>query len=79
MVLAYNDTDLDDLDCDFLLKIPNRENNIETHAEQIHQFAFAMRGQRADRGVIAERIDLNSKEKTRLAFFEQVIRNFSQI
>jgi glycosyltransferase involved in cell wall biosynthesis len=76
LVLAYNDTDLDDLGCDFLLKIPNREDNIETHASMIHEFAYAMRGQRVDRSVIGDRIDLNSKERKRLAFFEQVIRDF---
>jgi hypothetical protein len=75
MILAYADTDLDALQCDFLLKIPNRDDNIETHAARIREFAYAMRGRRVDRQLIRERIDSAAKEGQRLAFFEQVIRD----
>ncbi|MEW6405227.1 MAG: glycosyltransferase [Chloroflexota bacterium] len=75
MVLAYEDTDLADLDSDFLLRIPNRDDNIETHAARIREFAYAMRGQRVDRHLIGERIDSKPKEKKRLAFFEQVVQD----
>ncbi len=74
VVLPYTDTDLNDLECNFLLKIPNREDNIETHGEMIHDFSFRMRGKRADRSLIATRIDLKYKEAMRLAFFEKIIK-----
>lgn len=73
MVLPYKDTDLDDLDCDFLLKIPNKEDNIHTHGETIREFAYRMRGVRADRGVLKDRIDSTRKEELRLKFFEEIV------
>ena len=75
MVFAYRDTDLDELDCDFLLKIPNRPDNIENHAALVREFAYSMRGQRVDRNLIRNQIDSGLKEEQRLAFFEQVIQN----
>lgn len=74
MVLPYKDTDLDDLDCDFLLKIPNKEDNIQTHGEAIRDFAYRMRGVRADRAMLKDRIDSNRKEEIRLKFFEEIIK-----
>ena len=76
VILPYVDTDLNDLDCSFLLKIPNQEDNIQTHGEIIGDFIFRMRGKRADRRVLNERIGSHQKEKERLEFFEQIIRNF---
>ena len=73
MVVPYIDTDLDDLDYDCFLKIPNREDNIRTHAEAIRDFAYRMRGRRAERSLFASRIDVGMKEKKRLEFFEQII------
>jgi glycosyltransferase involved in cell wall biosynthesis len=72
-ILPYLDTDLHDLECNFLLKIPNREDNVETHAEEIRDFIYRMRGRRADRAVFAERIDIKEKERKRLKFFMQFI------
>lgn len=71
-VLAYIDTDLEDLDCDFLLKIPNRDDNIETHGDAIRAFAYRMRGRRAERKLLAERIGSGPKEIQRLDFFEKI-------
>ncbi|HUH97511.1 MAG TPA: glycosyltransferase [Anaerolineales bacterium] len=73
MVVPYKDTDLDDLDCDFLLKIPNREDNIRTHAGVIREFAYRMRGRRAERARFAARIDVGPKERKRLEFFQQLL------
>ncbi len=73
-VLAYLDTDLDGLDCDFLLKIPNRDDNIETHGDAIHAFAYRMQGRRAERKLLAQRIDSRPKEIQRLDFFEKIIQ-----
>jgi hypothetical protein len=72
LVIAYADTDLDDLNCEFLLKIPNKENNIETHAPLIRDFAYKMRGRRVDRTQVG-RLDITSKEAERLAFFDQLL------
>jgi glycosyltransferase involved in cell wall biosynthesis len=72
MVLPYKDTDLDDLDCDFLLKIPNKEDNIQTHGQAVHDFAYRMRGRRAERRLLAP-IDQVAKEAERIRFFEEVI------
>ncbi|MCC6298106.1 MAG: glycosyltransferase [Anaerolineales bacterium] len=74
LVVAYKDTDLDDLDCDFLLKIPNKEDNIHTHGEAIRDFAYRMRGVRADRVALKDRIDSTRKEELRLKFFEEIVR-----
>ena len=73
MVVPYTDTDLDDLDCDFLLKIPNREDNVQTHASTIRDFACRMRGRRADRSLIAARVDSGRKEIQRLSFFAEIL------
>ena len=74
LVVAYTDTDLDDAGFDFLLKIPNKEDNIHTHGEAIREFAYRMRGIRADRGVLKDRIDSTRKEELRLNFFEEILR-----
>ena len=72
LVVAYVDTDLDDLECKFLLKIPNKEDNIQTHAQLIRDFAYGMRGQRVDRGQIT-RLDSASKEADRISFFLEIV------
>ena len=73
MILAYKDTDLDALDFEFLLKIPNREDNITTHGKLIRDFAYRMRGKRVNREAITPYIDTQLKEQQRLAFFEEII------
>jgi hypothetical protein len=74
MVVAYADTDLEEADCSFLLKIPNKEDNIQTHAQSIHDFAYGMRGRRADREFLKKYIDADQKEATRLSFFEELLQ-----
>ena len=75
MVLPYSDTDLDDLNCDFLLKIPNKEDNIQTHGEAIREFAYRMRGVRADRAMLEKLIDSTYKEEMRLKFFAEILNS----
>jgi len=72
LVLAYRDTDLDNSKADFLLKIPNKEDNIQTHAQSIHDFAYRMRGLRVDRNLIAS-IDQAAKEAERIRFFKEIL------
>lgn len=74
MILPYHDTDLHSLNVDFLLKIPNKEDNIQTHGEAIREFAYRMRGVRADRAALKDRIDSRRKEELRLKFFEEIVR-----
>jgi len=76
LVLAYKDTDLHDLEVDFLLRIPNKEDNIQTHAQAIRDFAYQMRGQRVDRSLI-QSIDQSAKEHERVEFFEEIVANRS--
>ncbi|NWG08345.1 MAG: glycosyltransferase family 4 protein [Chloroflexi bacterium] len=71
LVVAYIDTDLHDLDCDFLLKIPNKEDNIRTHARAIREFAYKMRGVRVAREQISA-LDQTNKELSRIAFFAEL-------
>ena len=78
MVLPYVDTDLKDLDADFLLKIPNKEDNIQSHGQAIHDFAYRMRGRRVDRDQVAL-IDQVAKEAERIRFFEEIISNTATI
>ncbi len=78
LVFAYTDTDLDEASSDFLLKIPNKEDNIQTHAQSIHDFAYRMRGRRADREFLKKYIDANQKETMRLSFFEEILQKNHQ-
>jgi len=72
-ILPYFDTDLSGLESEFFLQIPNKEDNIQTHGQAIHDFVFAMRGRRIPRELIFERIDISVKEAQRLEFFQRVI------
>ena len=72
LLLGYHDTDLSDLDLPTILQIPNTEDNLVTHAEQIRKFAFAMMGQRLDFNAVAPHLDQRKKEEARLAFIETV-------
>jgi hypothetical protein len=74
LVIAYVDTDLSDGDHDFLLKIPNKEDNIQTHGEAIQAFAHRMRGCRADRAILERCISSAAKETQRLEFFD-ILKN----
>ncbi len=72
MILPYKDTDLDSLNCDFLLQIPNTEDNIRTYSKNIRDFAYKMRGKRVVRKLISS-IDQYYKEQARLKFFEAIL------
>jgi glycosyltransferase involved in cell wall biosynthesis len=76
LVMAYFDTDLHDSKADFLLRIPNKEDNIQTHAQVIRDFVYRMKGRRVDRKLIPS-IDQAVKERQRLQFFEEIISSRS--
>jgi hypothetical protein len=74
LVLAYMDTDLGDASYDFLLRIPNKEDNIQTHGQAIYEFAHRMRGCRADRAILERYISSLHKESQRLEFFDEILQ-----
>lgn len=73
LLLGYHDTDLSDLNLPTILQIPNAEDNLASHAEQIRKFAFDMMGKRMDFKTLASHLDQRKKEETRLAFFEKIL------
>lgn len=73
LILAYHDTDLSNLNLPTVLQIPNTEDNLTTHVEQIRRFAFDMMGKRLEFKAVAPHLDQRKKEEARLAFFEKVI------
>ncbi|MDP1544950.1 MAG: glycosyltransferase family 4 protein [Anaerolineales bacterium] len=74
MIIAYKDTDLEDSGGDFLLRIPNKEDNIKTHADAIREFAYKMQGKRVERRFI-QALDQHNKEDKRLRFFESLLNS----
>jgi hypothetical protein len=74
VILPYDDTDFLDNVFDFILQIPNTEDNLVIHGDLVHDFSYRMRGKRADIDAIRVRIDQREKERNRLAFFEQVVQ-----
>ncbi len=74
LVLAYIDTDLDDLKCDLLLKIPNKEDNIQTHSQDIREFAYKMKGLRVNHSQIIK-LDQSDKELDRIDFFKRIAQS----
>jgi glycosyltransferase involved in cell wall biosynthesis len=73
LVIAYHDTDLSGKGFDFVLEMPNTEDNLLEYGERVRQFAYAMQGRRVDRTVVAPLIDQRIKEQARLGFMRQVL------
>ncbi|GAB4497318.1 MAG: hypothetical protein OHK003_05440 [Anaerolineales bacterium] len=73
LLLGYHDTDLSDLNLPTILQIPNTEDSLETHADEIRKFAFDMMGKRLDFNAVAPHLDQRKKEESRLAFFEKLL------
>lgn len=71
-ILPYRDTDLDDLDSDLILRIPNSDDNVRSHRQQIYDFVQSVRGRRVPRELIRDRIDSQAKEKRRLDFLKSI-------
>lgn len=77
LIIAYKDTDLHDRESSFLLKIPNKEDNIRTYASAIREFAYAMRGVRVEQSQVLS-LDQSAKELRRVTFFNDLLRFRSQ-
>lgn len=73
VLIAFRDTDLNDVQVDTILRIPNTEDNVIQYAEDIRDFAYRMMGRRVDLNVVGPYLDQRKKEKKRLAFFEKVL------
>jgi len=67
-ILPFRDTDLDSLDSDLILRIPNTEDNVRAQAAEIHDFLLRVQGKRIPRELVRGRIDGRIKEKQRLDF-----------
>ncbi len=73
IILANADTDLEHVELDMILKIPNTEENVTEHAERIRQFAYDMIGRRVHIDFVAPYLDQRFKEQQRLGFFEEIL------
>lgn len=74
LIIAYTDTDLDDKKSGFLLKIPNQEDNVETHAGMIRDFLYKVRGKRVSQAMVMD-LDQRRKELNRIEFFSEILHN----
>jgi glycosyltransferase involved in cell wall biosynthesis len=70
VVVGYDDTDFLGERPWFMLRLPNEEENVRRHVEEIRSFLDRVRGRRVPRDEVAERIGVHAKEVRRLAFFE---------
>jgi hypothetical protein len=75
VALAYQDTDLQNIQSDLFLFLPNTPDNISSHGKLIRDFAFRVQGKRVDRELIRPLINRTDKEKKRLTFFEQILNS----
>lgn len=73
VIIAYRDTDLNEISLDTILRIPNTEDNVVANAETIRTFAYTMMGKRVDINSVASYLDQKQKEAARLGFFQQIL------
>jgi hypothetical protein len=71
-VIGYRDTDFP-AEPSFLLRLPNDEDNIRASVKHLAEFVTAWRGRRVERAEVAH-LDTPSKEASRLALMESVLR-----
>lgn len=69
VIAGYKDVDVDGQN--FILNIGNYEGNVTDHIEDIRSFVKAFHGNRINKSLVNPLIDLNEKEKTRLAFIRK--------
>lgn len=74
-ILAYDDTDFPE-DADFLLKLPNEEDNLLPHLDAIQTFVRRWQDHRVPRESVGA-IDSGVKERARLAFMTGLTRESS--
>ncbi|MHA1337517.1 MAG: hypothetical protein ACTSPW_17535, partial [Promethearchaeota archaeon] len=71
VILAYEDTNLPN-NSNFILRLPNVENNILPYVDKIKEFVFQWLNKRIDRKNITH-IDSKNIEMKRLAFFNKIL------
>lgn len=70
-IIGYRDTDFPH-GTDFLLRLPNREDNVMSNLPEIRAFVERMAGRRVAREEIAH-LDVRRKERERLVFLEGLL------
>lgn len=72
VLVAYEDSDFLTTNFDFILKIPNEENNINDYSNEILDFVYRMIGKRVDKELVIPLIQSRNKENQRLEFFKDI-------
>ncbi|MBE3098230.1 MAG: hypothetical protein IMZ44_14030, partial [Planctomycetes bacterium] len=72
VIIGYDDIDFPDRP-DYILQLPNSEDNVVIHIEAIRAFVRRVKGTRVPREIVQPRIDAAGKEATRLAFMRQCL------
>jgi hypothetical protein len=75
VIVGYEEAEERLRNTDFVLEIPNHENNIRDSVDQIRQFAEAWLGRRVVEDLSA--MSLDSKERQRLEFLEKLLQSGS--
>lgn len=73
VILGYQDTDLNNITTDFILRIPNSKDNVKANANLIRDFSYRMMGRRADRSLFLPLINQQEKERKRLTYFTSLL------
>jgi len=76
-IIGYKDTDFLNK-VQFILELPNCENNVVNNVPEIEKFAKNWKGRRVDRSEISH-IDSSVKETERLQFFREIIENAKKL
>ncbi len=74
VLTAYHDTDFLGEEPWFLLRLPNREDNVASSLPAIRAWAASVRGRRVPRRAVVERLSSEGKERARLAFLSGLAR-----
>jgi hypothetical protein len=74
VLTAYHDTDFLGEEPWFLLRLPNREDNVATSIPAIRAWAASIRGRRVPREAVVARLSSEGKESARLAFLDRLAR-----
>jgi len=74
VIIGYRDTDFPN-GADFILELPNTEDNVMSNIEHIESFILKWRGKRVPRDEI-QHLDYRVKEVQRLSFFEEVLKHW---
>jgi hypothetical protein len=71
VIIGYSDTDFLE-GADFILTLPNDENNVNENLSAIEKFVLKWKGKRVPRDMITH-LDICEKEKQRISFFQSII------